>query len=371
MYPGQMRTGKSKRMQQPSRGLLFIGGPSDALPGIARAKALGYRVFVTDRSPDAPAIKWAKQYADGWGVADIYDFAETIKVAKEWEFDGCLSIGCDIGPCVSLVSKYFRLPHVPYGISRLSWNKVELKQVLSKAGVSVPRTADFVVKPPDSRGSRGVSIVSASNLWGVEWETAKRESPTGRVMCEEYIQGPGISAEAIVWDSSIVFVGCTDRIYSISLTVEEGGRGPSQFDGPWLKELTSRVVQAIKLKSGSLKLDIILRDGDITQPVILESALGRLGGGRNGDMFLSLSYNVDFLAMAFAVYCGQDPYPLLDKKLLKSKLAQNGYHVASRYTMNGQPTSNKERGQVFFGLGKTKNEAERKVSCWLKRRNSV
>ena len=354
-------------------GLLFLGGPSDCVPALGKALSLGFVPHVIDGSEEAPGLAWARKQGLPWGVASVYDFNWIHKTVlkNNWKIDGVVAVGVDVGPVCSLVSKVTGCFSIPYGITKLSWDKPALKKILSQAGVLTPTWGTFVVKPVDGRGSRGVSIVSASNLWGVEWEAAKRESPTGRVMCEEYISGPGISAETIVYNYDIVFVGATDRIYSNSLTVEEGGRGPSQYDGPWLKELTSRVVQAIKLKSGSLKLDIILRDGDITQPVILESALGRLGGGRNGDMFLSLSYNVDFLAMAFAVYCGQDPYPLLDKKLLKSKLAQNGYHVASRYTMNGQPTSNKERGQVFFGLGKTKNEAERKVSCWLKRRNSV
>ena len=334
-------------------GLLFIGGPADALPGIARAKALGYRVFVTDGNPDAPAIKWAKKYADGWGVADIYDFAETIKVAKQWQFDGCLSIGCDIGPCVSLVSKYFGLPHVSYHVAKLSWDKPALKKILSEAGISVPSWGTFVVKPPDGRGSRGVSIVSASNLWGAEWEAAKRNSPTERVMCEEYICGPGISAEAIVWDSDIVFVGSTDRVYSSSLTVEEGGRGPSQYDGPWLKELTYRVVKAVGLKQGSLKLDIVLRDGDITKPVILEIALGRIGGGYNFD-YLEKSYGVNFLEMAFTIYCGQDPRPLL-------KIGK-GCYVAGRYEMNSNPSRNGDRGEFRMVTGETREEAERKLN---------
>ncbi len=335
------------------KGLLFIGGPSDAVPGIARAMALGYKTFVTDINENSPGIKWAKKYADGWGVADIYDFAETIKVAKGWSFDGCLSIGCDIGPCVSLIAKSFGLCHVPYGISRLSWNKYELKQVLSRAGVSVPRTADFVTKPVDGRGSRGVSIVSASNLWGVEWEAAKQNSPTGRVMCEEYIEGDGVSAEAIVWDSDIVFIGSTDRIYSTSQTVEEGGRGPSQYDGSWLKELAKRVIQAIGLKRGTIKLDIILRDGDITRPVILESAIGRLGGGYNFD-YIEKAFGVNFLEMVFAVYCGQDPRPLMR--------IGKGYHVAGRYEMNENLTKNGDRGEFKMVIGKTREEAEKKLN---------
>ncbi len=169
-------------------------------------------------------------------------------------------------------------------------------------------------------------------------------------MCEEWIEGPGVSAEAIVWDSEVVFVGSTDRIYSNSLTVEEGGRGPSKFDGPWLKELTYRVIKAVGLKQGSLKLDIVLRDGDINRPVILEAALGRLGGGYNFD-YLEKSYGVNFLEMAFNVYSGQEP------QLKKGK----GCHVAGRYEMNGNPSSNRERGEFRMVTGETREEAEGKL----------
>ncbi len=334
--------------------LLFIGGPSDCLPALGKAYALKYGIFLVDGSETAPGFLWAKKWGLGAEVADVYDFHWIHKTVlkNNWQVDGVIAVGTDVGPVCSLVSKAIGCFSIPYGITHLSWDKPALKKVLNSAGIQTPSTADIVIKPVDGRGSRGVSVVSASNLWGVEWAEAKRNSPTGRVMCEEWIGGDGVSAEAIVWDSEIIFVGGTDRIYSKSLTVEEGGRGPSQFDGPWLKELTYRVAQAVQLKRGSLKMDIVLRDGDVTRPVILESAIGRLGGGYNFD-YLEKSYGVNFLEMAFATYCGQDPRPLIR--------IGKGCFVAGRYEMNGNLTSNKERGAFRMVTGKTREEAERKL----------
>ncbi len=335
-------------------GLLFLGGPSDCVPALGKALALGFIPHVVDANEDAPGIKWSKKLGLPWGIASVYDFhwVHQTVVKKGWKIDGVLAVGVDCSPVVSLVAHVLNLPHVPYNISKLSWNKVELKKVLSRTGIAVPNYSDIVIKPVDGRGSRGVSVVAASNLWGVEWEAAKQNSPTGRVMCEEWVNGPGISAEAIVWDSDIVFIGSTDRIYSTSLTVEEGGRGPSRYDGPWLKELARRVIQAVQLKRGSLKLDIILHDGDINRPIILESALGRLGGGYNFD-YLEKSYGVNFLEMAFAVYCGQDPRPLMQRG--------KGCHVAGRYEMNGILSKNGDRGAFIMVTGETREEAERKL----------
>ena len=334
--------------------LLFLGTPQDSIPAMARAVSLQYSVFAVDGDPASKGLAWVKKWGSEAAQASVYDFHWIHKTILDngWHIDGVLAVGTDVGPVVSLVSHALGLPHVSYHVSKLSWDKVELKKILSRDGISVPGFAEIVVKPPDGRGSRGVSIVSASNLWGTEWAEAKRNSPTGRVMCEEWIGGPGISAESIVWDSEIVFVGSTDRVYSNSLTIEEGGRGPSQYDGPWLKELTYRVVQAVQLKRGSIKLDIVLRDGDVTRPVILESAIGRLGGGYNFN-YLEKSFGVNFLEMAFATYCGQDPRPLMR--------VGKGCHVAGRYEMNGNPSRNGERGAFRMVTGKTREEAERKL----------
>ncbi len=346
-----------------NKGILFIGGPADALPGIARAKALGYRVFVTDGNPEAPALKWAKKYADGWGVADIYDFAETIKVAKQWQFDGCLSIGCDIGPVVSLVAKYFGLPHVSYHVAKLSWDKPSLKKVLSDAGISTPRTAEIVIKPPDGRGSRGVSVVSASNLWGAEWAEAKANSPTGRVMCEEYIYGEGVSIEAIIWQGETVFWGACNRTYGVSKTVEIGGDAP-YLGREWPWTLCQRVVEAISMKgSGTIKLDVILRDGDARYPYVIEAAIGRLSGGLMCSHYLPLSSGADFLKMAFRVYCGQPPDPWDALWMLKTKHIPGRfpYYVVGRYEMPSNPSRNGDRGRFRLRLGRSREEAERKL----------
>ena len=337
--------------------LLFIGTPQDCIPAMARAVGLGYSVYAVDGDPTSNGLAWVKKWGHGADTADIYDFHWIHKTVLKntWKIDAVLAVGTDIGPVVSLVAKGLGLPHISYNISKLSWNKVELKRVLRQAGINVPRTADFVTKPIDGRGSRGVSVVSASNLWGAEWEAAKRSSPTGRVMCEEWIEGDGVSAEAIVWDSNIIFCGLTDRVYDVSKTVESGGFGPSKYEGKSpgvLCHLTIiKAIKALGIKFGTAKFDLIL-DERTGNCVVLEAALGRMGGGYNFD-YLEKSYGVNFLEMAFSTYCGQDPRPLMR--------IEKGCFVAGRYEMNGNPSKNGERGEFKMVTGETREEAERKL----------
>ena len=365
MYPGQMRTGKSKRMQQSSngKGLLFLGGPSDCVPALGKALSLGFVPHVIDGSEEAPGLAWARKQGLPWGVASVYDFNWIHKTVlkNNWKIDSVVAVGVDVGPVCSLVSKVTGCFSIPYGITKLSWDKPALKKILSQAGVLTPTWGTFVVKPVDGRGSRGVSVVSASNLWGVEWEAAKRESPTGRVMCEEYVQGDGVSIEAIVWEGQSVFLGATDRIYnSSSQTVEVGGKAPSKYILDLYRcNLVNRVIEAIGIKMGSIKLDVIFR-GDI--PYVIEAAIGRLSGGLTCSHYIPLAFNVDFLAMAFAVYCGQDPRPFC-KPILKTKHVpgQIDYFVSGRYDMPPNPSGNSDRGKFRLRIGRSIEEAERKL----------
>ncbi len=345
--------------------LLFIGTPQDAIPAMAHAIGLGFGVYAVDGDKSSKGLAWVKKWGSGCDISDVYDFHWIHKtvIKNSWQVDGVIAVGTDVGPVVSLVAHALGLPHVPYSISKLSWNKIELKKVLFRAGLSVPGFAEIVVKPPDGRGSRGVSIISASNLWGTEWEAAKRESPTGRVMCEEWIEGDGVSVEAIVWNGKPVIWGATDRIYGSSQTVEIGGQSPSRYTTLLRRcSLVKRVIEAVGIKMGSIKLDLIFRG---EEPIVIEAAIGRLSGGLTCSHYIPLACNIDFLAMAFSAYCGYDPEPLLyNKPFLKTNRIPGEfyYFVSGRYEMPPNPASNGSRGKFRLRLGWSREEAERKLN---------
>jgi len=321
--------------------LLFLGGPIDALPSIAYAWSLGYSVIVVDGNKDCPGIQWCKKFNQWRMVADVYNGQEVIDKLLNWKIDGVLAVATDVGPVVSQVAEYLDLPHIPYEISKLGWNKLELKEYLHSKDIPVASEPWLVCKPIyQGRGATGVEILDTDPL---EIENFGDKYPT--LMYEQFIFGPQVSAECIVWDNQIVFCGYTDRDYSNGYPVEVGGYGPSQFEHyknikQSLDDLVSNTIKALGMQSGTVKFDLVLDEYRRYMPVIIEIAIGRLSGGLMCSHYLPLAYGVNFLEMAFDVACGISPTKIIKEKKIKVR----GYY------QNKDANIHKERGKFKMEL---------------------
>lgn len=358
--------------------ILFIGGPHEALPGFGQAKAAGYNVYVTDGDPGAPGVRWAKKYGAGWGVApSTYDADHTINIARRFApIDGVVALSCDVGPVVSRVANALGLPHVPYETALLGWDKQALRLKLREAGIRVPSGFEvpegrthlmtpqdnvLIVKPVGGRGGRGVKLVRTTEELLEAIKEGQNLSPQETAIVEHFVDGPQVSAEALVWDSKVTFCGLTDRDYRLEQTypypVEFGGWGPSRWEGTVVgletKKTVGKVVETLGIKAGTIKLDVVLDSSRLLEPVIIEAAIGRMSGGYSATHYWPLCYGVQFVRAACDIACGVDPRPF--GKIGLEKRCRGIYRAA------GEATSNPERGRFKMGVGKTRIEAERKV----------
>ncbi len=355
--------------------ILFIGGPIDSLPSLGKAKSLGYNCFIVDGDPDCPGLRWASRYGNGL-VASTYDADMIITLVKYagWKIDGVVSIGCDVGPVVSLVSEGLGLKnHIPYETALLSWDKRQLKDRLRQSGIPVPSLVDIVVKPSNGRGSRGLNIVAASNISGSWVDWAREQSPGGEVMFEQYIRGPQVSTESIVYRGQ-AYTYLTDRDYSQGI-YEVGGWGPSKWETepPFLgrqpeavriRATVQRAVNALGVTEGCVKGDLVLNEEYGLEPTVIELALGRISGGNSAVLYLALGYGIDFIGAVLALACGDNPLPFLEPK-------GEPRFVRGVFEMRGVVTCNKDRGRFHLSLGRTREEAERKAGEWVRRQNGL
>ena len=100
--------------------------------------------------------------------------------------------------------------------------------------IAVERGRDLVIKPVDSRGSRGVQRVSHVEDLTKAFLFARSHSPSERVMVEQYLDGPQISTESIVVDGRCYTPGFSDRNYEYleryaPFFIENGGDLPSHL----------------------------------------------------------------------------------------------------------------------------------------------
>jgi len=304
----------------------MIGGGTQAVPGIRMAKDRGLFVVVSDRNPDAPGFA----DADARLIADTYDVAETTAKAVEFHsqtrpLNGVMCMATDVPHTVAGVAEALNLPTIGRTTADLAINKLAMKQKFHLDGVAIPwfgeiesadhlktvlaeRGSPLVIKPIDSRGSRGV--LRLTERVDVDWAfaTAHAPSPTGRVMAESYLPGPQVSTESVVVDGVAYTPGFSDRNYELLDTyaphmIENGGDLPSFLDTKARQDILTVVQHAadsLGIKNGIVKGDMVYSDG---KAYVIELA-ARLSGGFFCTHEIPLNTGVSTVAAAIKLAMG-------------------------------------------------------------------
>lgn len=347
------------------KNLLFIGGTPDTVMAMGWAYN-DYNIYCTDINPDAPGIVWCQKYGQGWGIADVYDYHNTLSIAENWNLDGVIAVGVDCAYTVSKVAEALGLSHIPSHITHYSSDKKMLKSALQINGIAVPQNNLLsnnwlIIKPADSRGARGVQRVRPYNKT-ITKAVDYAKTFSDNIMYEEYVVGDQISTESIVYQGEVLFTAMSDRDYSNvtddkTLMIEQGGSCPSIYEGTAagteIKRTIQRCVSVLGINSGTVKGDIVLRYN--TTPVVIELAIGRISGGLSASHYWPLGYGVNFLGAAFALACGDDPRKYL-------KVSRTPRYARGIYQMNGNVKSNKERGKFYLTLGANRKSTETKFN---------
>jgi biotin carboxylase len=186
----------------------------------------------------------------------------------------------------------------------------------------------FIIKPVDSRGARGVQLIENKNQYSIAFELAKKESPTGRVMVEEYLSGPQVSTETLIDRGKCYTLGFADRNYewlekTKPFMIENGGDSPSYLSKIQQQDITETVEKAalaLGIFNGVAKGDMVLTEEGAK---VIEIA-GRLSGGYFSTTQIPLSTGVNFIEHAIKLALGEE----LDPKGITPTMRQG---VAIRY----------------------------------------
>ena len=326
--------------------LLIVGGGSETLLGIRVAKERGLHVVVSDQNRHAPGFA----LADTCLVVDTYDVEATVEAARRFHqcvqpIHGVICIGSDVPHTVASVSHALGLSGIPLEAARLAMDKIAMKQQFACDAVPIPwfspiesighlqeickrRGFPLVMKPVDSRGARGVLRLTAGV--DLEWafHVSQRNSPSGRVMVEEFLPGPQISTESMILDGQAFTVGFSDRNYEFldryaPHMIENGGELPCHLPETVkqsIHELIEHAALSLGIRTGVVKGDIVVTKG---KPFIIEIA-PRLSGGFFCTHEIPLSTGVRFVEQAIRLALGEHVSP-------SSLVPQHHMSVAQRY----------------------------------------
>ena len=299
--------------------LMIIGASILQLPAIVKAKELGYYVAVADFNPNAIGIGYADEY---YNVSTI-DEEGVYQAAKKFGAEGVMTLATDMPMrSVAYTCKKLGLTGISYDTAVKATDKGEMIKAFEKAGVEHPWyyiitgshkplpkgiTYPCITKPTDNAGSRGVMLVNSREELEAALAYSSENGRSGTVIVEEYMVGPEVSVEVIVWQGTPHVLQITDKLTTgAPHFVEMGHSQPSrlaQADQEKIRDLACRAVKAVGIDNGPAHVEIMLtKDG----PKMVELG-ARMGGDCITTHLVPLSTGIDMIKATMDICLGLTP----------------------------------------------------------------
>lgn len=299
--------------------LLIIGASILQLPAIKRAKELGHYVAVADYNPQAIGIPYADEY---FNVSTI-DEEGVYQAAKAFKADGIMTLATDMPMrAVAYACKKLGLTGISYDTAIQSTDKGEMIKAFEAAGVEHPWyyiitdptqplpeqiTFPCITKPTDNSGSRGVMLVNSREELKSAVAYSSENGRKGGVIVEEYMVGPEVSVEVIVWQGTPCVLQVTDKLTTgAPHFVEMGHSQPSglpEADLEKIRDLACRAVKAVGIENGPAHVEIMLTEEG---PKMVELG-ARMGGDCITSHLVPLSTGIDMIKATMDISLGLTP----------------------------------------------------------------
>lgn len=186
---------------------MILGAGIIQIPVIRKAKELSYHTIVVDYDEQAPGI----QYADEFYNISTNDKRQVLALAKEKKVDGILTTSDYPVNVVAYVSHALGLPGMSEKLAEICTNKYLQRSYFLEHQINVPRfrlitffdaltEVDYfpcIIKPVDSSASRGVKKVDTLQALQDQFAETLRNSKSGQIIVEEYIEGKEYSVETL------------------------------------------------------------------------------------------------------------------------------------------------------------------------------
>ena len=327
--------------------LLILGASIDQLSAYQLAKKKGLYIIAVDGDPNALCFKFANEHF----VISIMDLPKLLDFvqwySKKSKIDGVMTMGIDIPHIAATLARKLNLPEIPaLETAKTATNKFLMRKRWQEKGIPIPwfceittidelkkvikkRGYPVIIKPQDGRGSRGVLLIRKGVGLGWAFAETLKFSFNKRLLVEEYLQGPQISTESILYDDFATTPGFVDRNYNMierlaPRIIENGGETPSillEKDQGAIVSLVEKAARALGVKRGVAKGDAVLT---VDGPKMIEMAV-RLSDKSFSGGFIPYSIGVDIVDPVIDMTLGLKP------KLIKLKPKFGPFGVVSRY----------------------------------------
>ena len=326
--------------------ILLLGGSAQQIVAIQTAKRHGFYTVLCDYLPDNPG-----QYeADRFYLVSTTDKDAVLKVAQEEHIDGVLAYASDpAAPTAAYVAERLSLPTNPYESVETLCNKDKFRAFLKENGFSTPqakaycdKNADIsgfrlpvIVKPVDSSGSKGATVLNSWDRLDEALEFAFSYSRTRRIIIEEFIEKKHpylIGGDIFVYGGKVVLWGLMNchRDSGVNPLVPVGKSYPlmlEEDDEAAVKETLQRMVDSLGIRFGSVNVELVIDKNNRVWPI----DVGPRAGGNMIPDLLGMIFGADVVEMAVLAAMGEplkpemkDPHPYFATHNLHS--SRNGIY---------------------------------------------
>ena len=266
-------------MEYSGKKLLILAGAGAHCKVVEAAHEMGIYTIVADYLPNSPA----KLISDESYMYDIFDVDSLVELGKEKNIDGVLGFCIDptqkpaqqiaqkLGlPMFGTEEQVHALTNKKAFKALCRENKVDIIPEYSEEDIHNQKIEfPVLVKPVDSRGSRGAAVCRDYEQLKTAIPQAKAESSNGGVIIEKYMeQNQDLSITYIVKDGKPVLISIGDRYpgreednlnRQLSCTIQ-----PSRYASMYMEKVNDRVVNMIRslgIKNGPVFMQGFV-DGD-------------------------------------------------------------------------------------------------------------
>ncbi len=259
--------------------MMIMGAGYDQIPMLEKARSMGLKVVAVDGREHAPGA----HLADAFHRVEVLDIPKVLEIARARGIAGITTMVSNLGMrTVAVVADRLGLPSITPQAATTATDKAAIKEALSRAGVACPRgsaCADLseamdaltelglplIVKPADGTKGRGIAVVRHRRDFAGSVEHAFRWSGQGKVIIEEWLEGPTVGAECLIVDGEADPILITDKFnteppWCVTIGLTTPSRQPDGLKQE-IEKTAKAVTRALGLTTGAAHIDMVVHEG--------------------------------------------------------------------------------------------------------------
>lgn len=335
--------------------LLLLGGSTQQVIAIETAKKLGYYTILCDYLTDNPG-----QYvSDKFFLESTTDKEKILQIAENEKIDGIVAYASDpAAPTAAFVAEKIGLPTNPYRSVDILCNKDKFREFLKNNGFNTPLAEGFsnkesamqsinkfsfpvIIKPVDSSGSKGATVLKNRDGFEKAVEFAFSFSRESRIVIEEFIEKDHpylIGGDLFISEGKVIMWGLMNchRDSRVNPLVPVGKSYPPTISDEYLnaiKNTLQTMIDKLKIKNGAMNVELVVDNRGRAFPI----DVGPRNGGNMIPDLLGYIFNVDVVEMTIKAAMGEisaldinEPKPYYATHNLHS--AENGIYDYIEYS---------------------------------------